>query len=57
MIALAELARLEAEVQRALAAGTDAGLRVLGYGEITLVLGWPSADGINAIFDQYDWTS
>ena len=29
-------------MQRALAAGTEAGLRVLGYGEITLVIGWPT---------------
>ena len=44
MIAVDELGRLEAEVQRALIAGTEAGLRVLGYGEITLVLGWPTED-------------
>jgi hypothetical protein len=38
-----ELAALEGDVQRALAAGRQGGLAVLGYGEITLVLGWPPA--------------
>lgn len=37
----ADLASLERDVAAALAAGDTAGLRVLGYGEITLVLGWP----------------
>lgn len=35
------LGRLEASVAAALAAGDDSGLAVLGYGEITLVVGWP----------------
>jgi hypothetical protein len=43
-----ELARLEGEVQRALIAGTELGLRILGYGEITLVLGWPTDDPVFA---------
>jgi hypothetical protein len=38
----AELATLEREVWAALEAGETGGLRVLGYGEITLVLGWPA---------------
>lgn len=33
---------VEAAVQAALEAGTDEGLRILGYGEITLVIGWPT---------------
>jgi hypothetical protein len=36
-----ELGALEAEVGGALRAGSDTGLTILGYGEITLVLGWP----------------
>lgn len=36
-----DLHALETAVGTALRAGTDADLRVLGYGEITLVLGWP----------------
>ncbi len=42
MIVTEELARLEAAVQRALSTGSADGLRVLGYGEITLVVGWPT---------------
>lgn len=37
----AELAELEGLVRRALGSGSTDGLGVLGYGEITLVLGWP----------------
>ena len=36
-----ELGHLEHEVGRALDSGDDSALRVLGYGEISLVLGWP----------------
>ena len=42
MITDAELATLERQVWAALEAGDTSGLRVLGYGEITLVLGWPA---------------
>lgn len=38
-----DLAGLEAQVQHALESGRAEGLRILGYGEITLVLGWPAA--------------
>jgi hypothetical protein len=38
------LAELDDQVVRALATGDESGLRVLGYGEITLVLGWPPDD-------------
>jgi hypothetical protein len=34
---------LETAVQAALARGDDEGLRVLGHGEMSLVLGWPAA--------------
>jgi hypothetical protein len=37
-----ELASLERDVQRALTLGHPAGLRLLGHGEISLVLGWPA---------------
>ena len=37
-----DLAEIDAAVERAILAGGPIGLRVLGYGEITLVLGWPS---------------
>ncbi len=40
------LDEVEAAVRRALVTGTDAGLRVLGYGEITLVVGWPPDDPV-----------
>jgi hypothetical protein len=36
------LQRLERDVGSALERADAAGLRVLGYGEISLVLGWPS---------------
>lgn len=42
MIETAELVTLEAAVQHALATGDESGLRVLGYGEISLVVGWPT---------------
>jgi len=40
-----ELAALEAEVVRAFATGDAGGLRVLGYGEISSVIAWPTAGG------------
>lgn len=42
MIETTELAMLETEVRRALTTGDESGLRVLGYGEISLVVGWPT---------------
>jgi hypothetical protein len=44
MIDEADLATLEAEVQRAFVTRDRARLRVLGYGEISLVLGWPTGE-------------
>jgi hypothetical protein len=43
MIGDADLAGLEGQVSDALESGGTGDLRVLGYGEITLVLGWPAA--------------
>ena len=42
MITDDELGSLERDVQRALTVGDGTGLCVLGYGEISLVLGWPA---------------
>jgi hypothetical protein len=42
MIGDADLATLERQVSAALESGGTSDLRVLGYGEITLVLGWPA---------------
>jgi Family of unknown function (DUF6206) len=42
MIEAAELARLDALVDHALETGDGNHLRVLGYGEVTLVLAWPA---------------
>lgn len=38
-----DLQQLDSEVERALRTGDESGLAVLGYGEISLVLGWPPA--------------
>lgn len=37
-----DLAALEREVERALATGDESGLEILGYGEISCVVAWPS---------------
>jgi hypothetical protein len=37
-----DIERVDDAVERAIAAGEPGVLRVLGYGEVTLVLGWPS---------------
>ena len=44
MITDDELASLESDVNRALTLGDAAGLRLLGHGEISLVLGWPAEE-------------
>jgi hypothetical protein len=60
----AELRTLEALVDEALAAGDEERLPALGYGEISLVLGWPAAEprfackrmpafGSRTAFDSY----
>lgn len=38
-----DLEALDAEIESAIRAGDAASMRVLGYGEFTLVLGWPTA--------------
>jgi hypothetical protein len=48
VIAPEELDRLEATVRRSLATGRADGLSVLGYGEITLVVGWPAEQPAHA---------
>lgn len=44
-----DVERLDAAVESAIRAGRPRGLRVLGYGEITLVVGWPSDDPVVAV--------
>ncbi|HEY5154413.1 MAG TPA: DUF6206 family protein [Acidimicrobiales bacterium] len=44
MIEPGDLAALDAEVGQALTHGDDSGLNVIGYGEISTVLGWPLDD-------------
>ncbi len=41
----AELAELEARVERALASGDESGIEVLGYGEISCVVAWRGEGG------------
>ncbi len=43
-LAEAEVRELDRAVEEALASGEEGGLRVLGSGEISLVLGWPAAE-------------
>jgi Family of unknown function (DUF6206) len=44
-----DVERLDAAVEAAIREGRPRGLRVLGYGEITLVVGWPSDDPVVAV--------
>jgi hypothetical protein len=44
-----DLAQLDAAVEDAIGAGDPQALHVLGYGEITLVLGWPSDEPVVAV--------
>jgi hypothetical protein len=37
-----DLEALDAQMEQAIRTGSPAGLRILGYGEFTLVLGWPT---------------
>jgi len=48
VIADGDLVALERDVDDALTRGDDSGLRVLGYGEITVVLGWPRDEPAHA---------
>ena len=44
-----DLAELDAAVERAIRTGSSDGLRVLGFGEVTLVVGWPTAQPVLAV--------
>jgi hypothetical protein len=44
-----DVERLDTQVEAAIRAGAPRGLRVLGYGEITLVIGWPTEDPVVAV--------
>jgi hypothetical protein len=44
-----DLAQVDDVVQRAIQVGSPSRLRVLGYGEITLVVGWPTDDPAFAV--------
>jgi uncharacterized protein DUF6206 len=44
-----DVERLDATVEAAIRAGYPQGLRVLGYGELTLVIGWPTEEPALAI--------
>ena len=41
----AELAAVDAAIERALATGDESGLEILGYGEISTVVAWPTGSG------------
>lgn len=42
MVDSVDVERLDAAIEAAIAAGSPAGLTVLGFGEVTLVVGWPT---------------
>ena len=44
-----DVERLDAAVEGSIRAGTARGLRVLGYGELTLVIGWPTQEPVVAV--------
>lgn len=44
-----DVERLDATVEDAIRTGSPQGLRVLGYGELTLVLGWPTEQPVVAV--------
>jgi Family of unknown function (DUF6206) len=44
-----DVERLDATVEQAIRGGAPGGLRVLGYGELTLVIGWPTEEPVLAI--------
>jgi Family of unknown function (DUF6206) len=44
-----DVERLDAQVEAAIRAGAPQGLQVLGYGEMTLVIGWPTGEPVLAV--------
>jgi hypothetical protein len=44
-----DVEHLDATVEEAIRAGVPRGLRVLGYGELTLVIGWPTDEPVLAV--------
>ena len=44
-----DVERLDATVEEAIRMGAPRGLRVLGYGELTLVIGWPTEEPVVAV--------
>ena len=44
-----DVERLDASVEEAIRVGAPHGLRVLGYGELTLVIGWPTEEPVVAV--------
>ncbi|MGZ4342787.1 MAG: DUF6206 family protein [Solirubrobacteraceae bacterium] len=44
-----DVERLDATVEEAIRIGAPRGLRVLGYGELTLVVGWPTEEPVVAV--------
>lgn len=44
-----DVERLDATVEEAIRASAPRGLRVLGYGELTLVIGWPTEEPVIAV--------
>ncbi|MGZ4187374.1 MAG: DUF6206 family protein [Solirubrobacteraceae bacterium] len=44
-----DVERLDATVEEAIRVGAPRGLRVLGYGELTLVIGWPTEEPVIAV--------
>jgi uncharacterized protein DUF6206 len=44
-----DVERLDATVEEAVRVGAPEGLRVLGYGELTLVIGWPTEEPVVAV--------
>jgi len=44
-----DVERLDATVEESIRVGAPRGLRVLGYGELTLVIGWPTEEPVTAV--------
>src|SRR5512144_1243056 len=44
-----DVERLDAAIEEAIRTGAPRGLQVLGYGELTLVIGWPTEEPVVAV--------